>query len=348
MNSIARTLFLRSRASTRSTLLPSFSAFSTDAQAVAASAASVGPAPESRGAQRTRGRRRGVRRYRRGAPNPWAYQRSRGKPRGPFPWHDQLRREAAIEADDPKKWPEGWDVHSRRCGVVAMKCGMLSLWEQPDDPDTMPTAHPCTVLQIDRCQVVSQRVAEQHGYTALQVGGGSRKAKQVGAALLGQFKKAGVPPKMKLAEFRVTPNALLPVGTEITCRHFVPGQFVDVQGTSSGKGTQGVMKRWGFKGQPATHGVSKYHRGAGAIGGCQDPGRVFKGKKMAGKMGNRKTSVHSLRVLKIDPKRNLLFLRGTVPGHKGSFLRIRDSIRKPFMEDPPPFPGERRRGKKQS
>ena len=282
--------------------------------------------------------RRRRRRSRRRKTNPWAYQRSRGKPRGPFPWHDQLRREEAV-SDAARDWPTHWDVHSRRCGVVAMKCGMLSLWDEPDDPGTMPTCHPCTVLQIDRCQVVNVRMPERDGYMALQVGAGARKARRVNAALRGQFAKAGVEPKMKLSEFRVTPNALLPLGAEITCRHFVPGQYVDVQGTSVGKGTQGVMKRWGFKGQGASHGVSKYHRGAGAIGGCQDPGRVWKGKKMSGKMGNKKTSVHSLRLLKIDPERNLLFLRGTVPGHKGSFLRVSDSVRKPFVKSPP-FPGE--------
>lgn len=175
---------------------------------------------------------------------------------------------------------------------------------------------------------------DQHGYMAVQVGAGERKKKNVKGTVLGQYKD--IPsvqehPPYIIREFRITdPKCLLEVGTQIHARHFVPGQNVDVAGISKGKGFQGGMKRWGFAGMPASHGVSKSHRAIGSTGQCQDPGKVFKGKKMPGRMGGKRVSVQNNRIVKIDRGRNLLYLKGHVPGNKGAFVEIRDAIRRPL------------------
>lgn len=219
--------------------------------------------------------------------------------------------------------PEGapvWDpVASRRTGVVALKCGMIPDW------DVWGERHPLTVLRLEDVEVTQVKTADVHGYNAIQVGGGEAKPKRVTKALAGHFEAAGVAPKIALAEFPVTEDALLEVGTPITARHFVPGQHVDIQGVTKGKGFAGVMKRWGFAGQRATHGVSKTHRHAGSTGASQDPGRTWKGKKMAGRMGGARRTAPNLLVYKIDLKRNLVFVKGAVPGHNGSYVRITDA-----------------------
>ena len=166
------------------------------------------------------------------------------------------------------------------------------------------------------------------GYNALQVGSGERKLKRTTKSMRHHFFKSEVAPKKALKEFRVTPDAMLAVGAELTARHFVPGQFVDVQGVTTGKGFQGVMKRWGFKGQPATHGVSLKHRSGGSIGNCQDPGRVWKGRKMPGRMGGKVRTQQNCTLYKIDPVRNLLFLKGAVPGHKVNYVAVSDAVKK--------------------
>ena len=183
---------------------------------------------------------------------------------------------------------------------------------------------------------VTQRKLDKSaaGVFSLQVGAGSKKPKQLSAALRGHFEAQGVPLKREVAEFRVSEDALLPVGTVLGASHFVAGQHVDVRGFTIGKGFQGPMKRWGFSGLPATHGTTKKHRAHGSIGNSQDPGRVWKGKKMAGRMGNRKRTVQSVFVYKVDPARNLLYVKGQVPGKAGLFLEVRDALRKP-----PPFVG---------
>ena len=198
-------------------------------------------------------------------------------------------------------------------------------------------APPSHALQVQHCQVVQVKTAEADGYDALQVGSGERKLKRVSKSMRHHFFKSAVAPKKKLMEFRVTPDCVLPVGTELTARHFVPGQFVDVQGVTTGKGFQGVMKRWGFKGQPATHGVSLKHRSGGSIGNCQDPGRVWKGRKMPGRMGGKKRTQQNCSLYKIDPLRNLLFLKGAVPGHKGNYVSVSDAVKKQ-LPDSLPFP----------
>ena len=217
-----------------------------------------------------------------------------------------------------------------RSGVLAQKVGMTRIFTEAGEHV------PVTVLKLDNLQVLSHRTVEKNGYTALQLGAGSRKPSRLTKADRGNFAKAEVEPKRKIAEFRVSPENLIEVGAEITANHFVPGQFVDVTGTNSqGKGFQGAMKRWNFGGLRATHGVSVTHRAHGSTGQRQDPGKVFKGKKMAGHMGDERITTQNLVVAKIDVARGLVMVRGAVPGSKGGWVLVRDAVKKPAPKDLP-------------
>ena len=196
---------------------------------------------------------------------------------------------------------------------------------------------PVTVLRLENCQVVAQRTEEKNGYTAVQLGVGTRKAKNVSQPMRGHFAKAKVEPKARVREFRVDESAQLEVGAEIHVGHFVAGQFVDVAGISIGKGFAGAMKRHNFGGLRASHGVSISHRSHGSTGNRQDPGRVFKGKKMAGHMGHHRVTVQNLEVFGVDPDRGLILLKGGVPGPKGGYLRITDAV-KSALPQQAPFP----------
>lgn len=208
-----------------------------------------------------------------------------------------------------------------RSGVIAKKVGMTRLFM--DDGKQIPV----TVLQLDKLQVVAQRTADRDGYTAVQLGAGTAKVKRVSKALRGHFATAKVEPKRKVAEFRVDPDNLINVGEEITADHYFAGQFVDVAGTSIGKGFAGAMKRHNFAGLRASHGVSISHRSHGSTGQCQDPGKVFKGKKMAGHMGNVRRTMQNLKVVRVDAERNLLLVKGAVPGARGGDLIIRAAVK---------------------
>ncbi|MES2119404.1 MAG: 50S ribosomal protein L3 [Pseudomonadota bacterium] len=216
-----------------------------------------------------------------------------------------------------------------RTGVIAKKVGMTRLF-QADGRHV-----PVTVLQLDGVQVVGRREKDRDGYTAVQLGAGTAKAKNVAKPQRGAFGKAEVEPKAKVAEFRVAEDALLDVGATISADHFVAGQFVDVSGVTQGKGFAGAMKRWNFGGLRATHGVSVSHRSHGSTGNRQDPGRVFKNKKMAGHMGARNRTQQNLEVVRTDPIRGLLFIKGSVPGHKGAWLAVADAIKLPRNEAAP-------------
>ena len=218
-----------------------------------------------------------------------------------------------------------------RSGIIAKKLGMTRLFM--DDGKQIPV----TVLQLDGLQVVSQRTADKHGYSAVQLGTGTIKAKRVSQALRGHFAVAQVEPKRKVAEFRVAPENLIEVGAEITAEHYAAGQFVDVSGTSIGKGFAGAMKRHNFKGLRASHGVSVSHRSHGSTGQCQGPGKVFKGKKMAGHMGAAKVTTQNLQVVKTDLDRGLIMIKGAVPGSKGGWVTVKDAVKKP-LPDGVPFP----------
>lgn len=216
-----------------------------------------------------------------------------------------------------------------RTGVIAKKMGMTRLFQ--DDGRHVPV----TVLALEGCQVVGQRNAETDGYVALQLGAGTAKAKNVAKPQRGAFGKAEVEPKAKVVEFRVSEDALVDVGTEISADHFVVGQIVDVQGVTQGKGFAGAMKRWGFGGMRATHGVSISHRAHGSTGQRQDPGRVFKNKKMAGHMGARNRTQQNLEIVRTDAERGLLFVKGSVPGSKGGWLLVRDAVKVAVHTDAP-------------
>ncbi len=218
-----------------------------------------------------------------------------------------------------------------RTGVIAKKVGMTRLF-QADGRHV-----PVTVLQLDDVQVVGRREKDRDGYTAVQLGAGKAKAKNVAKPQRVAFGKAEVEPKVRVVEFRVADDALLDVGAHISADHFVPGQLVDVAGVTQGKGFAGAMKRWGFSGLRATHGVSVSHRSHGSTGNRQDPGRVFKNKKMAGHMGARNRTQQNLEVVRTDPIRGLLFIKGSVPGHKGSWLTVSDAIKLP-RPDAAPYP----------
>ena len=214
-----------------------------------------------------------------------------------------------------------------RTGVIAKKIGMTRIYNDAGDHV------PVTVMQLDGCQVIGQRTAENNGYSAVQLGAGSKKAKRTSKAERGQFAKANVEPKAKVVEFRVSEENLLDVGEEIIAEHYFEGQYVDVTGTSIGKGFAGAMKRWNFGGLRATHGVSISHRSHGSTGQCQDPGKVFKGKKMAGHMGAARVTTQNLQVVKTDSDRGLILLKGAVPGPKGGWVFIKDAVKKPFPEN---------------
>jgi len=216
-----------------------------------------------------------------------------------------------------------------RSGVIAKKLGMTRLFLE--DGKQIPV----TVLQLDNLQVVAQRTADKDGYTAVQLGAGTAKAKRTSAGMRGHFAKANVAPKRKLAEFRVTADNLIDVGAEISAEHYVPGQFVDIAGTSIGKGFAGAMKRHNFGGLRASHGVSISHRSHGSTGQCQDPGKVFKGKKMAGHMGAVRVTTQNLQVVKTDAERGLILVKGAVPGSRGGWVTIKDAVKKPAHAEAP-------------
>ena len=220
-----------------------------------------------------------------------------------------------------------------RTGVIAKKVGMTRLFQE--DGRHVPV----TVLALEECQVVSHRTEERDGYVALQLGAGAAKQKNVNKPQREHFAKAQVPLKHKVAEFRVdSEEGLLPVGSTISADHFIAGQMVDVTGHTQGKGFAGAMKRWGFGGMRATHGVSISHRAHGSTGNRQDPGRVFKNKKMAGHMGDKQRTQQNLEVVRTDADRGLIFVKGSVPGAKNSWLLVSDAVKLPLPEGLP-FPG---------
>jgi large subunit ribosomal protein L3 len=216
-----------------------------------------------------------------------------------------------------------------RSGVIAQKMGMTRLFTEAGEHV------PVTVLRLAQCQVVAHRSKEKDGYVALQLGSGTRKVKNVSKAERGRFAVAKVEPKRTIAEFRVSDDAMIPVGAEITADHFVVGQFVDVTGTSVGKGFAGGMKRWNFGGLRATHGVSVSHRSIGSTGGRQDPGKTWKNKKMPGHMGVDRITTLNLRVVQLDVERGLILVEGAVPGSKGGWIRVRDAVKKPLPKEAP-------------
>lgn len=219
-----------------------------------------------------------------------------------------------------------------RTGVIAKKVGMTRLFQE--DGRHVPV----TVLSLEDCQVVSVREKDRDGYVALQLGAGVAKSKNVNKPQREHFAQAEVEPKMRMAEFRVAEDALLDVGATISADHFVSGQLVDISGITQGKGFAGAMKRWGFGGMRASHGVSISHRAHGSTGNCQDPGRVFKNKKMAGQMGNRQRTQQNLEVVRTDDERGLIFVKGSVPGSKGGWLMVRDAMKVSRPENAP-YPG---------
>src|SRR5712691_2306086 len=216
-----------------------------------------------------------------------------------------------------------------RSGVIAKKVGMTRVFT--DGGEHVPV----TVLQLLQCQVIAHRTKEKNGYVALQLGSGPRRANNMIKADRGYFAKAKLEPKRKLAEFRVSDDALIPVGAEITADHFVTGQFVDVCGISIGKGFAGGMKRWNFGGLRASHGVSISHRSIGSTGGRQDPGKTFKNKKMPGHMGVDRITTLNLKVVKTDVERGLILVEGAVPGAKGGWITVRDAVKKKPHKDTP-------------
>jgi large subunit ribosomal protein L3 len=216
-----------------------------------------------------------------------------------------------------------------RSGVIAQKVGMTRVFT--DGGEHVPV----TVLRLANCQVVAHRTKDKNGYVAVQLGSGTRKSNNLNKPDRGYFAAAKVEPKRKLAEFRVQENELIPVGAEITADHFVVGQFVDVTGTTIGKGFAGPMKRWNFRGLRATHGVSISHRSHGSTGGRQDPGKTFKNKKMAGHMGVERVTTLNLKVVQTDVERGLVLVEGAVPGHNGGWITVRDAVKKPLPKDLP-------------
>ena len=218
---------------------------------------------------------------------------------------------------------------TQRTGVIAKKLGMTRFFDEAGQHV------PVTVLSLDGCQVTGVRTVEKDGYTALQLGAGAKKAKNTTKPERGHFGKAEVEPKAKVAEFRVAADAVLEPGATISADHFIPGQMVDVTGITQGKGFAGVMKRWNFGGLRATHGVSVSHRSHGSTGQRQDPGKVFKGKKMAGHMGAKQRTQQNLEIVSTDVERGLIFVMGSVPGSKGGWLLIKDAVKVARNADAP-------------
>ena len=214
-----------------------------------------------------------------------------------------------------------------RSGVIAQKMGMTRLFTE------VGNHVPVTVLRLAQCQVIAHRTKDKDGYVAIQLGSGSRKVKNVSKAERGRFAVAKVEPKRRLAEFRVSDDAVIPVGAEITADHFVVGQFVDVTGTTIGKGFAGPMKRWNFAGLRASHGVSVSHRSHGSTGGRQDPGKTFKNKKMAGHLGVERVTTLNLKVVQTDVERGLIMIEGAVPGPKNGWVTVRDAVKKKLPKE---------------
>jgi large subunit ribosomal protein L3 len=224
-----------------------------------------------------------------------------------------------------------------RTGVIAQKLGMTRIFTDAGEHV------PVTVLKLEQCQVVAHRTIEKDGYIALQLGAGQRKPKNVSKAQRGHFAVASVEPKHKVVEFRVDAERVIPVGAEILADHFIDGQFVDVTGTSLGKGFAGGMKRWNFGGLRATHGVSVSHRSIGSTGGRQDPGKTFKNKKMPGHLGVERVTTQNLKVVRTDVERGLILVEGAVPGAKGGWVELRDAVKRK-LPDGVPQPGKFRVG----
>ncbi|MDQ0394115.1 50S ribosomal protein L3 [Labrys monachus] len=216
-----------------------------------------------------------------------------------------------------------------RSGVIAQKIGMSRVYNDAGEHV------PVTVLRLDGCQVVAHRTNDKNGYTALQLGAGFAKVKNTTKAQRGHFAVANVEPKRKIVEFRVPETGMIPVGATITADHFVPGQFVDVTGTTIGKGFAGSMKRWNFSGHRATHGNSVTHRAHGSTGQRQDPGKTFAGKKMAGHLGDERVTTMNLKVVRTDVDRGLILVEGAVPGAKGGWILVRDAVKKQLPEAAP-------------
>lgn len=218
-----------------------------------------------------------------------------------------------------------------RTGLIAKKLGMTSLYTPEGEEMAV------TLLQVENCQVVARRTKEKDGYTAVQLGAGKAKAKNTSKAMRGHFAKAKVEPKAKVVEFRVAESALIDAGAELVASHFVPGQYVDAIGETKGKGFEGVMKRWNFAGLEATHGVSVSHRSHGSTGQRQDPGRTFKGKKMAGHLGAERVTTQNLQVVSVDDENGFITVRGAVPGAENSYVLLKDSVKK-GLHPKAPFP----------
>ena len=216
-----------------------------------------------------------------------------------------------------------------RTGVLAKKLGMTRFFDEAGQHV------PVTVLSLDGCQVTAQKTVEKDGYVALQLGAGAKKAKNTSQAMRGHFAKALVEPKHVVTEFRVDPESLIEVGAEITADHFVPGQKVDIQGTTIGKGFAGGMKRWNFGGLRATHGVSLSHRSLGSTGQRQDPGKTFKGKKMGGHLGVETVTTQNLTVWRVDVERGLIMIKGAVPGSENGYVKVSDAVKKALHADAP-------------